>query len=132
MPPIAPASRRAGLGLGLAIGAAFAGLAWAQGSTAFDGQYMGQLTLTKTVSGDCTEPPPGALYPLAISGGRVEFKYVPRFDTILQGRVDESGRFTAIRRLRRGRVTMTGRIHGNNVTATINSPSCNYTFRTQN
>ena len=131
MPPFVAAGRRAGLGLGLALGAAFAGLAWAQGSTAFDGQYMGQLTLAKIVSGDCTEPPPGSLYPLAISGGRVEFKYVPRFDTILQGRVDDSGRFTAVRRLRRGQVSMTGHVQGNNVTATITSPSCIYTFRTQ-
>src|SRR6516164_9028186 len=111
------------LGLGLLLGGALA-TALAQGSTEFDGQYLGKLTLTKVVSGDCTEPPLGALYPLKISGGQVEFKYVPRFDTILRGKIDKNGDFTASRRLRTGAVGMTGRVRGNNVTAYIKSPSC--------
>ena len=120
-----------GLGLGLLLGAAFGNPVWAQGSTRFDGQYMGQLTLMKIVSGDCTKPPLGALLPLTITGGQVEFKYVPRFDTILHGIVDENGNFTASQRVRGGLVSMTGRIRGNNVAASITSPSCKYTFKTQ-
>src|ERR1700759_2949921 len=98
------------LGLSLLLGAAFGSVAWAQGSTKFDGQYVGQLTLTKVINGDCTTPPLGALYPLTISRGQVQFKYIPRFDTILVGNVDENGSFKASRLLRAGRVSMTGRI----------------------
>jgi hypothetical protein len=119
------------LGAGLLLGAAFGNVAWPQGATMFDGQYMGQLTLTKVVSGDCTKPPPGALFPLRISGGQVEFKYVPRFDTTLQGKVDKNGTFQASQRVRGGLVSMAGRIRGNNVTAYVTSPSCRYTFTTQ-
>ena len=119
------------LGLGLLLAAALAGGARAQGSTLFDGQYMGQLTLTKIISGDCTRPPPGALFPLRISNGQVQFKYTPRFDTMLQGTIDGNGIFKASQRLPRGSVIMTGRIRGNNVTAYIISPSCKYTFSTQ-
>jgi hypothetical protein len=115
----------------LLLGAAVGGVARAQGSTTFDGQYMGKLTLTKVVSGDCTRPPAGALYPLTISGGQVEFKYVPRFDTILHGMVDDNGAFRASQRVRNGLVSMAGRIRGNNVTADIASPSCKYTFKTE-
>jgi hypothetical protein len=125
---ISPIAKR--LGLGLQLGAALASVASAQGSK-FDGQYLGKLTLTKVVSGDCTEPPPGALYPLTISGGQVEFKYVPRFDTILHGIVDDHGTFKASQRVRGGLVSMAGRIRGNNVTAYLTSPSCQYTFQTQ-
>jgi hypothetical protein len=120
------------LGLSLLLGAALGKVAWAQGSTKFDGQYVGELTLTKTISGDCTQPPPGALYPMTISGGHVQFKYHPRFDTILRGNINENGIFNASHLLRKGRVSMTGRIQENNVTARIKSPSCNYTFRTKN
>jgi hypothetical protein len=115
--------------LSLLCGAALANGARAQGSTAFDGQYMGQLKLTKVISGNCTEPPPGALFPLVVSGGQVQFKYVPRFDTILSGRIDENGNFSASRRVPKGRVSMTGHIEGTDVTAYISSPSCKYTFR---
>jgi hypothetical protein len=118
------------LGLTLLLGAAVGNVAWAQGSTKFDGQYVGQLTLTKVINGDCTKPPLGALYPLTISRGQVQFKYIPRFDTTLVGNVDENGSFTASRLLRAGRVSMTGRIQGNNVIAYITSPSCTYTFKT--
>ena len=118
-------------GPGLLLGAVLANLAWAQGSTKFDGQYVGELTLTKVIKGDCTQPPLGSLYPLTISGGRVQFNYDPRFDTILRGRVNEDGAFEATRLLRRGRVRMTGHIQGNNVTAHIKSPSCEYTFQTK-
>lgn len=118
------------LGLGFLLGAALANFAWAQGSTKFDGQYVGQLTLTKIISGDCTKPPLGALYPLTISRGQVQFKYIPRFDTTLVGNVDVDGTFNASRLLRAGRVSMTGRIQGNNVIAYITSPSCKYTFKT--
>jgi hypothetical protein len=118
------------LGVGLLLGAALGNVAWAQGSTKFDGQYVGQLTLTKVISGDCTQPPLGALYPLTISRGQVQFKYIPRFDTILVGSVDDNGSFTASRLLREGRVNMTGHIQGNNVIAYITSPSCKYTFKT--
>jgi hypothetical protein len=120
------------LGLVSVFGAALATAAWAQVSTDFDGQYVGQLTLTKVIKGNCTQPPPGSMFPLAISGGHVQFKYVPRFDTILTGTVAADGTFVASRVLRSGRVRMTGRIHENNVTAHIRSPSCRYTFRTGN
>lgn len=120
------------LGLGLLLGAGLCGAAWAQGSTEFDGQYTGELTLTKIISGDCTPPPLGARYPLIISGGTVQFKYVPRFDTRLIGKVDKVGNFKASARVRSGIVQMTGRIAGNNVTADIISASCYYTFQTGN
>jgi hypothetical protein len=121
------------LGLGVLLGVGFAGVAWAQGSVRFDGQYAGELTLTKIIKGDCTEPPLGAMYPLTISGGVVRFKYVPRFDTTLIGTVDANGNFKASRHLRRGLVTMTGHVvDGNTLTASIVSPSCYYNFQTKN
>jgi hypothetical protein len=120
------------LRLALVFAAALGGDAWAQSATRFDGQYVGKLTLMKILSGDCTEPPPGALYPLAVSGGRVQFNYLPRFDTILRGYVAPDGTFTASRRLQKGTIDMTGRIEGIDVKATIRSPSCIYRFRTAN
>jgi len=120
------------LGLGLLLGAGLGSVAWAQGPAKFDGQYMGELALTKEIAGDCTRPPLGALYPLTISRGVVRFAYLPRFGTTLSGRVDEDGSFKASARLRKGFVQMTGRIQGNNVSASIASPSCNYTFQTRN
>ncbi len=119
------------LGLSLLLGMGLASVAWAQGSAKFDGQYVGELILTKVIN-DCTEPPLGALYPLTIARGEVRFAYVPRFDTTLRGKVGEDGSFKASARLRRGFVQMTGHIQGNNLTAYIISPSCNYTFRTKN
>ena len=119
------------LGVGLLLGTGLGSVAWAQSSAKFDGQYVGELTLTKTIN-DCTQPPLGALYPLTISRGEVRFKYVPRFNTTLTGKVGEDGMFKASARLRRGYVQMTGHIQGNNLTAYIVSPSCNYTFRTKN
>ncbi len=104
----------------------------AQGSAKFDGQYMGELTLTNIIEGDCTQPPLGALYPLTVSRGEVRLVYLPRFGTTLRGRVGENGNFKASARLRRGVVEMTGHIQGNNLTAYIVSPSCNYTFQTKN
>ena len=118
------------LGLSLVFGAGF-GIAWAQGSAKYDGQYRGELTLTKVIKGDCTQPPLGALYPLRIFRGEVRFVYVPRFDTTLNGIVSEDGTFKASARARKGFVQMTGRIQGNTITATIVSPSCNYTFQTK-
>jgi hypothetical protein len=116
------------LGLGLLLGIGFGGVAWAQGSARYDGQYMGGLTLARVINGDCTRPPLGALYPLAISGGEVRFLYVPRFGTTLSGKVAENGNFKASARLPRGSVQMTGRVQGNVLTASIVSPSCTYTF----
>ena len=118
------------LALGLVFGMEV-GVAWAQSSTKFDGQYRGELTLTKVIKGDCTQPPLGALYPLTISRGEVRFVYVPRFDTRLSGKVDENGIFKASARARKGFVQMTGRIQGRNITADIVSPSCNYIFQTK-
>jgi len=120
------------LGLGFLLGAGFGGVAWAQVSDRFDGQYMGQLTLTKIIDGDCPQPPPGALYPLSISAGEVRFTYVPRFSTTLTGIIDKNGNFKASARLRRGVVQMTGRIQGHDLTGYIVSPSCNYTFQAKN
>src|SRR5215467_711059 len=119
------------LGLTFLLGAGVGSIAWAQSSVNFDGQYMGELTLTKVINGDCTRPPLGALYPLTISRGEVRFSYRPRFDTTLSGRVDGNGILTASARVRKGFVRMTGRIQGHNLTAFIVSPSCNYTFRTK-
>ena len=119
------------LGLGLSISTGLGSVAWAQSSAKFDGQYVGELTLTKIIN-DCTQPPLGALYPLTISRGEVRFKYVPRFNTTLTGKVSENGMFKASARLRRGYVQMTGHVQGNNLTAYIVSPSCNYTFQTKN
>ena len=120
------------LGLGLLLGAGLGSVAWAQGPARFDGQYMGELTLTKVIDGDCTQPPLGSLYPLTISNGAVRFLYVPRFGTTLSGKVGETGNFKASVRLRRGSLQMTGRVQGSNITAHIVSPSCNYTFQTRN
>jgi hypothetical protein len=120
------------LGLGLLLGTGLASVGWAQGSGKFDGQYMGELTLTKVVSGDCTKPPLGALYPLTISRGEVRFAYRPRFDTALSGRIGENGNFTASARVPKGVVYMRGRVQGNSVTASIESPSCQYSFQTKN
>jgi hypothetical protein len=120
------------LGLVILLGAGCGAAAWAQGPAQFDGQYMGELVLTKVIDGDCTKPPLGSLYPLTISGGQVRFLYVPRFGTALIGKVAGNGTFKAAARLRRGAVQMTGRVQGNNLTATIASPSCNYTFQTRN
>ena len=119
------------LGLGLLLGAGLGGIASAQNAGKFDGQYMGELTLRKVISGDCTEPPLGALYPLTISRGEVQFVYLPKFSTTLRGRVDEAGRFRAVARSRKGHVQMTGRIEGNKVSASIKSSSCNYAFHTK-
>ena len=119
------------LGLGLLLGAGLGSVAWAQSSAKFDGQYRGELTLTKEIKENCTQPPLGALYPLRIFRGEVRFVYVPRFDTTLRGRVDENGIFNASARIRHGSVQMTGRIYGKNITAHIVSPSCNYTFQTK-
>ena len=122
-------------GLGLLLAVAFASaanVAWAQGATRLTGQYVGELKLLKTVRGDCTEPPPGAVYPMTISGGQVQFKYDPRFDTVLRGQIAENGSFHASQRLPKGRISMSGYIQGNTVTARLKSPSCRYTFRTSN
>jgi hypothetical protein len=119
------------LGLGLLLGTELGSAASAQNLAEFDGQYMGELTLTKVISGDCTAPPLGASYPLTVSGGMVSFKYVPRFDTNLRGPVDVAGNFNASARVRGAFVQMTGHIRGNNVTAYIVSPSCNYTFHSK-
>lgn len=118
-------------GLGLLLGAALANTAWAQGSTQFDGQYVGALTLTQIINGDCTRSPPGALYPLTITNGHVQFKYDPRFDTILRGSVGRDGVFKATAPIRKGRIRMKGNIEGNHVTAVITSPSCKYNFETK-
>lgn len=120
------------LGLSLLLGTGLGSAAWAQGSAQFDGQYVGELTLTKEISGDCTQPPLGALYPLTITRGEVLFVYRPRFGTTLRGKVDENGVFQASARLRKGFVQMTGSIQGKKVTAHLVSPSCNYTFQTKN
>lgn len=122
------------LGRGLLLWSALTNAAWAQGSAGFDGQYVGDLTLTGIVSGDCTKPPLGSAYPLTISRGIVRFKYVPRFDTILTGRIDGRGNFRATRRLKNGTIEMTGHVDAssNNVTANIRSPSCEYSFRSGN
>jgi len=120
------------LGLGLVLGTGLGSIAWAQGSAQFDGQYAGELVLTKEKKGDCTRPALGALYPLTISRGEVRFSYVPRFATTLTGKIGENGIFRASARARKGSVQMTGRVLGNNVTADIVSPSCDYTFQTKN
>jgi hypothetical protein len=120
------------LGLGLVICAGVGGVGWAQGATKFDGQYVGELTLTGIINGDCTRPPPGSAYPLTVLRGEVRFKYIPRFDTVLVGTVDPNGSFKAVQRLRSGAITMTGRIQAGEVTANIVSPSCQYSFQTKN
>jgi hypothetical protein len=108
----------------------FAQVASAQGPSRFDGEYVGRLTLTALIQGDCTEPPGGALYPLSVSRGQVRFAYVPRFATTLTGRVAENGSFRASAPTKQGVVEMTGQIRGNAVSAQIVSPSCQYTFQT--
>jgi len=120
------------LGPGLLLAAVSGGVAWAQGMASFDGQYVGELTLKKVISGDCTQPPLGALYPLTIANGQVRFAYLPRFDTTLIGNVDQNGVLRASARLKNGFVHMTGKVQGNNISASIVSPSCNYTFHTRN
>jgi hypothetical protein len=118
-------------GLGLLLGVVLANIAWAQDFARFDGQYVGELTLTKVINGNCTPPSLGSLYPLTISAGQVQFKYDPRFDTVLRGHVNEDGTFMATRLLRKGQVMMIGYIQGRNITGYIESPSCRYTFETK-
>jgi hypothetical protein len=109
---------------------AIAQIAAAQGISGFDGQYVGTLTLTEVIEGDCTPSPWGAVYPLTVSGGVVSFAYVPRFATVLTGRVAANGTFKAAARAKHGVVEMSGQIRGNAVKAQIVSPSCLYTFAT--
>lgn len=122
--------KRLGLGLVFAcvFAAGLAAAAWAEVASRFDGEYVGELTLKGIVNGDCTKPPLGSAYPLSVAGGVVRFKYVPRFDTTLVGRVDPSGGFKATARVKSGTITMTGRIQAGGATATIQSPSCIYGF----
>jgi hypothetical protein len=40
------------LRLGLLLGGGLGSVAWAQSVAKFDGQYMGELTLTKEITGD--------------------------------------------------------------------------------
>jgi hypothetical protein len=115
----------------LLLGMGLGGVASAQGPSLFDGQYVGELALTKVIDGDCTPPPLGSLYPLTISRGEVRFAYIPRFATTLIGRVGADGSFKASARLKNGLVQMTGHVQGNSLTATILSPSCNYTFQSK-
>ena len=117
------------VGAALLIGAMTASAVAAQGTAGFDGQYVGELTLQRVISGDCTPPPLGSLYPLTISAGVVRFAYVPRFDTTLSGRVANNGSFKATSRVKRGVIQMTGRTDGNHLAASIVSPSCHYNFQ---
>jgi hypothetical protein len=122
------------VGAGLLLAAAgLAGAASAQGPGQFDGQYVGEMTLTGIINGDCTRPPLGSSYPLTIAGGVVRFKYVPRFDTTLVGRVDAKGDFKATAALHHGTATMSGHIRAGfgAVTASIVTPSCEYRFQTK-
>jgi hypothetical protein len=119
------------LGSGLLLAAGLGSVASAQGVARFDGQYVGELSLAGIINGDCTKPPLGAAYPLTISGGVVHFKYVPRFDTTLVGRVDGNGNFKATATLHHGVATMTGHTDGTSLTAAIVSPSCQYAFQTK-
>ena len=117
------------LGLGFVLAVVLASAAWAQGASRFDGNYVGELTLTGIINGDCTTPPLGSAYPLSISGGVVHFKYVPRFDTILTGKIDDSGNFKASGRTKTGMINMVGHVApGGSLTAKIQSPSCLYSF----
>jgi hypothetical protein len=124
--------RSLGPGLVLLLGAMLGSAARAQDIFRFDGHYVGELSLSGIVSGDCTTPPPGAEYPLAVSRGTVRFKYVPRFNTTLTGVIDAKGNFKATAKLHHGVATMTGRIVGERVIADIVSPSCRYRFQTKN
>ena len=117
------------VGMALLAGAMTASAAAAQGAGSFDGQYVGELTLQRVISGDCTPPPLGSLYPLTSSAGVVRFAYVPRFDTTLSGRVTRNGTFKATARVKRGVIQMTGQTDGNRLSATIVSPSCHYNFQ---
>ena len=120
------------LALVLVMAGALSGPARAQGTTRYDGRYMAELTLVGVRTGDCTQPPFGALYPLSIARGEVSFAYLPRFSTTLTGRIAENGTFNASARLPKGRVQMTGRVSGNSVAASIISPSCRYTLQSRN
>jgi hypothetical protein len=47
----------------------------------------------------------------------------------LTGSIDGNGNFTASTRVPKGVVHMSGKVQGNTLTASITSPSCNYSFR---
>lgn len=117
----------------VALAAGVAGAAHAQGRGPFDGQYVGEMALTGIINGDCSKPPLGSSYPLTITGGVVRFKYVPRFDTTLVGRIDPNGNFKATALLHHGMATMTGHVRAGfgTVTANIVTPSCQYSFQTK-
>lgn len=124
---------RGWVGLGALLGGLLGNVAWAQGPAHFDGQYVGELALSGIINGDCTKPPVGSSYPLTISGGVVRFRYVPRFDTTLIGRVDANGSFKATAALHHGTATMTGHVTGGgDLTANIVTPSCAYSYRATN
>jgi hypothetical protein len=120
-----------GMRLGILLATGLTGVVWAQSPSNFDGQYVGELTLTRVRQGDCTSPPLGAIYPLTISRGEVHFAYIPLFATTLNGRIAPDGAFKATARLRHGIIEMTGQVQGSEVTANLVSPSCVYTFRTR-
>ena len=125
---------RSGLGLcvvamlGVLGSIAVARSAAAQGASGFDGDYTGTLTLVEVKSGNCTPSPPGAVYPLTVSGGQVTFAYDPRFDTVLTGNVAPDGTFRASASTSLGPIEMAGQIKDNQVNAQIVSPSCLYNF----
>ncbi len=119
------------LRLGLLLLTGLAGAASAQAPSNFDGQYVGELTLSRVRRGDCTTPPLGAAYPLTIARGEVSFAYQPLFATTLRGRIAANGAFKATARVRHGVVQMTGHIQGNEITADLVSPSCVYIFSTK-
>ena len=116
--------------LGLVLTAGLCSAVSAQAVTNFDGQYVGQLTLTRIISGDCATPPLGATYQLTIANGVVRFAYVPRFATTLTGTIDRRGAFKAVARAHAGVVQMIGRVDRGDITATVTSPSCAYSFQT--
>ena len=100
-----------------------------QAQTAFDGQYWGEMALTRILGGACDQPQPGRVRLLTISNGQVQFVYNRRFNIVLTGRVDNTGSFNLSGYLPTGPVQMVGRVTGGDIGATAQSPDCWYAYQ---
>lgn len=94
----------------------------------FDGEYLGEFTLTKIIT-QCDRPTPGFMRLLTIINGEVKIIYNPRFGTMLNGKIDGAGVFLATGNLPSGFVQMSGRVTGADLAANVETPNCRYTFQ---
>ena len=101
----------------------------ARSQTQFDGDYWGEFTLTRIIGQSCSRPAPGTVRRLSIRNSEVSYMYNREQNTVLTGRVDSAGAFTASGYLRSGLVQMVGRVQGLDLKANMQSPECLYSFQ---